>query len=57
MRQGEWELCLVRDDTQQPIPEVQHGGKTYAVAAAGQAYAVQLVGTQVTAFLMAPFAP
>ena len=45
VRVGDWELRLVHSDTKQPFPEVrqQSGARTtYAVAAPGQAFEVQV---------------
>ena len=42
---GEWELRIVRSGTNDPFPEVQQqsgAGTTYAVAAPGQAFEVQV---------------
>ena len=45
VRVGDWELRLVRSGTGEPFPEVQQqsgAGTTYAVAAPGQAFEVQV---------------
>ena len=45
VRVGEWELRIVRSGTNDPFPEVQQqsgAGTTYAVAAPGQAFEVQV---------------
>lgn len=46
VRVGDWELRLVRSGTGDPFPEVRQqsgAGTTYAVAAPGQEFGVQVI--------------
>lgn len=42
VRQGEFELRLVRGDGM-PCPEVEHNGRTYAVASSSTTFVVQII--------------